>query len=103
MSSRMIRIALDAALSAALNSDFKKQPMGCAILDRLEIVARGYNYTCGSGHSTMHAEADAIEKLARRHGLLRPLRRMLSSIPISSHVPEYFVKASKELQCRQGR
>lgn len=99
MSSRMVRIALE----AALNSNFTKQPMGCAIFDGRKIVAKGCNYFCGSGHSTMHAEADAIEKLARRHGLLRPLRRMLSSIPIASHVPEYFVKASKELQCRQGR
>jgi hypothetical protein len=51
----------------------------------------------------MHAEADAIEKLARRHGLLRPLRRMLSSIPIASEIPQYYLKVGKELPCRQGR
>ena len=99
MLSRMIHVALD----AALNSNFKKQPMGCAIFDGRKIVATGCNYFCGSKNSTMHAEADAIEKLARRHGLLKPLRRMISSIPIASEIPEYYVKASKELQCRQGR
>jgi deoxycytidylate deaminase len=99
MSFRMIHTAL----AAALNSNFTKQPMGCAIFEGRKIVATGCNYFCGSGHSTMHAEADAIEKLARRHGLLRSLRRMLSSIPIASEIPEYYLKASKELQCRQGR
>jgi tRNA(Arg) A34 adenosine deaminase TadA len=103
MSIRKIQAALTAALTAALESNFPKQPMGCAIFEGNKIVATGCNYFCGSGHSTMHAEADAIEKLARRHGLLRPLRRMLSSIPISTEVPQYYLKAGKELQCRQGR
>jgi deoxycytidylate deaminase len=91
------------ALEAALKSNFTKQPMGCAIFDGNKIVATGCNYFCGSGHSTMHAEADAIEKLARRHGLLRPLRRMLSSIPIASSIPDYYLKVTKESSCRQGR
>ena len=97
------RIALGAALGAALKSNFVKQPMGCAIFEGRKIVATGCNYFCGSGHSTMHAEAVAIEKLARRHGLLRPLRRMLSSIPIAGQVPEYYLKAGKTPSYRQGR
>ena len=99
MSFRKIQIALN----ASLHSTFSKQPMGCAIFEGTKVVAKGCNYFCGSGHSTMHAEADAIEKLARRHGLLKPLRKMLSSIPMASDVPSYLFRAYSEPQYRKGR
>ena len=99
MSFRKIQIAFQ----ASIHSTFTKQPMGCAIFEGKKVVAKGCNYFCGSGHSTMHAEADAIEKLARRHGLLKPLRKMLSSIPIASDIPSYLVRAYSMPQYRKGR
>ena len=99
MSFRKIQIALN----ASIHSTFTKQPRGCAIFDGKKLVAKGCNYFCGSGHSTMHAEADAIEQLARRHGLLKPLRKMLSSIPIASDVPSYLVRPYSVSHYRKGR
>jgi tRNA(Arg) A34 adenosine deaminase TadA len=73
-----------AALETSRKSNFTKHPMGCVIFKGNEIVSSGCNLMFGSGSTTLHAEQNAIEQLARRHGRLRHLRRLLNKSPLST-------------------
>ncbi len=87
---------MDSAFTASLKSNFTKQPMGCIVFKGKKVVSEGYNYVYGSGRATIHAEAFALENLARRHGLLSTYRHLISNYSCS-------LKAKVRPQCRKDR
>ena len=96
---------IQAALDTSRKSNFAKFPMGCVIFKGNKIVSSGCNMMFGSGVTTLHAEQNAIEQLARRHGRLRHLRRLLiksPSVPFRSTVHMDSLSPYFESSCRQG-
>lgn len=97
---------INSALKTCEKSNFVKHPMGCVIFKGSKIVSSGANLVMGSGKATLHAEQNAIEQLARRHGKLRQLRQLLNKTPIKTRkanthmdsLPVYFYP-----QYRKGR
>jgi tRNA(Arg) A34 adenosine deaminase TadA len=97
---------IQAALATSRKSNFAKFPMGCVIFKGNKIVSSGCNLMFGSGDTTLHAEQNAIEQLARKYGRLKSLRRLLNKTPVAS--PRSVVQTDAllpcfESSCRQGR
>jgi tRNA(Arg) A34 adenosine deaminase TadA len=96
---------VQAALETSRKSNFTKFPMGCVIFKGNKIVSSGCNLMFGTGDTTLHAEQNAIEQLARRYGRLKRLRRLLNKTPSVS--PRSVVHMDSlspcfESPCRQG-
>lgn len=86
---------LSKALLTCNKSNFYKHQMGCVVFQGKRVIETGCNLALGSGRATLHAEANAIEKLARRHGLLRHLRSLLTK--------KYSLKTCSHSQYRKCR
>lgn len=96
---------INSALKTCEKSNFVKHPMGCVIFKGNKIVSSGANLMIGSGKATLHAEQNAIEQLARKHGKLRKLRQILSKHGIKTrktnmHMDSLTVYSYP--QCRKG-
>lgn len=84
------------ALEVSKNSNSQHHSMGCVIFQGKKIVSKGYNSILGSKSASLHAEASAIERLVRSHGLLKEFRKVLDFSSRCSLKP-YSLR-----ECRKG-
>jgi deoxycytidylate deaminase len=74
---------LDLALRESRKSNITTKEMGCVIFKGNQIISRGYNYIYERNilkppaFATMHAEMTSIENLARKHNMIKDLRKLL--------------------------
>jgi len=83
------------AMQTSTKSNYDKHQMGCVIFKGKKIVSTGYNLVFGSGKASLHAEAHAMENLARKHGVLKDLRKNLRN--------PYSLKKGEKSQYRKER
>jgi len=97
---------LDLALRESQKSNIVAKEMGCVIFKGKQIISRGYNYVYERNiikppaSATMHAEMTSIENLARKHNMIKDLRKLLVNTKAynTSIVSPRLIK-----QCRKGR
>jgi deoxycytidylate deaminase len=95
---------LNLALLESTKSNIAIQKMGCVIYKGNQIVAKGYNqvYDRNSerpkGKASMHAEMTTIESLARKHKVVKDLRKLLVLTKERSAIFDHLISS-----CRKGR
>ena len=94
---------INSALKTCEKSNFSKHPMGCVIFKGNKIISSGANLVIGSGKATLHAEQNAIEQLARKHGKLRQLRSILSKHYIKTKKINMHMDSLNVYSCLQYR
>lgn len=100
--STSLELAMDLALELA-NSSRMSHKIGCAIVCKGRVVARGMNETVGTkrAHSTVHnvsrhAEMCALEQLLRKLRLLGRVRHVLQGVPVLLVQPSISSKKKKK-------
>lgn len=84
----------ETAIRESFKSNLKDHHMGCVIFQKNKILSTGVNMVLGTKETSMHAEAVAIERILRKHRLLKPFRMMLTH--------RCSLKLGELLQCRKG-